>query len=105
VGLNDAANALRQGLVPVTAADGSPLHGANENRAFAVYEPATLPDENVAADGSLRVYLECRNMAGGAWVLGITHLATAANLEDEAAKRDALLASLEDWDASQEPAN
>jgi hypothetical protein len=105
VGMGDAANSLRQGLVPVTAADGSPLHGVEENRAFAVYEPEALPEENVAADGALRVYLECRTMAGGAWVLGITHIATAANLEDEAAKRDALLASLEDGDAAQAPAN
>lgn len=105
MGLKDIAAAVKRGLVPVTAADGSPLQGAAKDRAFAVYALAAPAGERRAADGDRQMYIECRVMAGGVWTLGVTHIVPAADYEVEAAKRDALLATLEDASTIQAPAN
>jgi len=105
VGLKDVSAAVNQGLVPVTGADGSPLQGTTEDRAFAVYALADPAGGSVAAEGERRVYIECRVMAGGVWTLGVTHIMPAAAYEAEAAKRDELLATLDDVHAIQDPAN
>ena len=104
-GLKDVAAAIKQGLVPVTAADGSPLQGAAGDRAFAVYALADPAEGSAALDGERRVYIECRIMAGGVWTLGVTHIVPAAAYEAEAARRDDLLASLEDLHAVEAPAS
>lgn len=105
LGLKPIINAVRQGLEPAMTADNAPIQGADEQRAFAVYNLAGSAGGNVAADEPMRLYVECRTMAGGDWILGITHFTPAADYETEAAKRDALLASLEDWNPTQEPIN
>lgn len=104
-GLKDFASALKHGLTPVVVTDDSPPPGADEQRAVAVYDLAASADEQVVMGGPLRLYVECRTMAGGAWVLGVTHLVPAADYETEAAKRDELLATLEDWNPARAPAN
>lgn len=97
-GLRDFARAVKQESVLAPSADGASQDGVGEQRAIAVYDLAASADERLATDGALRISIECRTMAGGAWTLGITHIAPAAVFEAEAAKRDELLATFEDWD-------
>jgi len=99
-GLKDVAKAVKQGLTPVNATDGTPLQGAGEDRAFEVYALASPIEGRIPSGGAQWVYIECRTMADGAWILGVTQLVPAANYEAEAARRDELMASLEDWDPS-----
>jgi hypothetical protein len=96
VGLKEFAAAVKHGLYPVPITDDTLLQGVDEQRAVAVYELAASADEQVATGGPLRLYVECRTMADGAWILGITQIVPAADYEAEATRRDELLASLED---------
>lgn len=104
MGLKDIAAAVKQGLVPVTVADGSPSPGSAGDRAIAVYALNDPAGERSAADGDRQIYIECRVMAGGVWTLGVMHIVPAADYEVEAAKRDALLTTLEDVHSIQAPA-
>lgn len=82
-------------LVPAVGADGRPLRGTAEGRAFAAYDLAAGAGGTPAATGPYRLFVECRTMAGGGWVLGITHLVPVAAYAAEAPARDQLLAALE----------
>ena len=92
--LAEAASELAHDLVPVVDADGHPVLGEDPQRAFALYESADPSGGTAIATEPYRLYLECRAMAGGAWVLRMMHLVPAAAYEIEVPARDRLLAAL-----------
>lgn len=91
-------NAVKQGLSPAIAAGATPRREVGEQRAFALDNLDHAAGGGVVPDGALQLLVDCRLMAGGDWIPGITHVAPAASYKAEAAQRDALLATLEDWD-------
>jgi hypothetical protein len=93
--LDDAAIGLAEEMVPVVDAAGHAVQGDDAQRAFAVYESGNRTGGSAAAVEPYRLYLECRVMAGGGWVLRMMHLVPAAAYEVEETKRDQLLASIE----------
>jgi hypothetical protein len=92
--LDDVAIALAHDMVPVVDADGRLVQGDDAQRAFAVYESGNRTGGSAAAVEPYRLYLECRVMAGGGWVLRMMHLVPAAAYEAEVPARDRLLAVL-----------
>jgi hypothetical protein len=83
-------------IAPALDENGRVPRGRDGGRALAVYDVAYDPAGLVAAAGlPYRLYLECRTMAGGGWVLGIAHLVPAAEYEATIAVRQAVLATID----------
>jgi hypothetical protein len=83
------------GLEPALDSSGSPLRGTDERRSFAVYEAQYRPGGPGTAAAPYRLYVECRAMGEGAWVLGIAQLVPAGSYDAEVAAREELLATVE----------
>ena len=76
-----------RGIVPATTADGQPLRDDDGQRAFAVYDVGYRTGGRATDAAPYRLYLECRAMAGGAWVLGLAQLVPAAAYDAEVGAR------------------
>lgn len=85
----------QRGIVPATTVDGDSLRHDDGQRAVAVYDIGYRTGGRAADAVPYRLYLECRVMAGGAWVLGLIQLVPAAAYDTEIGAREALLATLE----------
>jgi hypothetical protein len=95
LGLNRKYVEQTAGLVPARAPDGSLLSGNDGLRAHAVYEIGYRADGAESAAEPYRLYIECRAMSDGEWVLGIAQLVPAAAYDGEVAAREQLLATID----------
>jgi hypothetical protein len=101
-----AGEAARQPSVAVYDAADDPTDGEvtgsdpTGEPSAAVYATETDHSDGGATETRLagqpyRLYLECREMAGGAWVLGIAQLTPTAAYDAAVAAREALLATID----------
>ena len=98
---------VRDSVTPARDGAGRPLRGEEAGRAWAAYDLDYATADDFGLDGEPhpgspgmvvvpgRLWVECREIAGGRAAVTVVHLAPRATYDTDAAARDAVLATIE----------